>query len=153
VTLHEVAPVEAMRLSFIGCLRNILTFLVYGVLLFILSILASIPFGLGWLVLLPIIVGSIYAGYRDIFLQHCWGLPRISSPPAPAARPAGAARPRSHRPRAATPARTATSPSHDPSRRATASAAQSSRGCTATMRAPWPRVPAPACNARGSPVP
>lgn len=70
VTLHEVAPVEAMRLSFVGCLRNILTFLVYGVLLFILSILASIPFALGWLVLLPIIGGSIYAGYRDIFLQH-----------------------------------------------------------------------------------
>ncbi len=69
-TLHDVAPVEAIRLSFVGCLRNALAFLVYGVLMFILSILASIPFGLGWLVALPIIGGSIYAGYKDIFLQH-----------------------------------------------------------------------------------
>lgn len=69
-TLHDVAPVEAMRLSFTGCLRNILAFLVYGVLLFILSVLASIPFALGWLVLAPVICGSIYAGYKDIFLQH-----------------------------------------------------------------------------------
>jgi hypothetical protein len=70
VTLHDVPPVEAMKRSFFGCLRNILAFLVYGVLLFILAILASIPFGLGWLVVLPMFVGSVYAGYKDIFLAR-----------------------------------------------------------------------------------
>jgi hypothetical protein len=40
------------------------------VLLFILAILASIPFGLGWLVVLPMFVGSVYAGYKDIFLAR-----------------------------------------------------------------------------------
>jgi uncharacterized membrane protein len=69
-TLHNVPPVEAMKSSFTGCLRNLLAFLVYGVLLFILSILASIPFGLGWLIVLPMIAASIYSGYKDIFLQH-----------------------------------------------------------------------------------
>lgn len=70
VTLHNVAPVEAMKLSFRGCLRNLLPFLVYGVGLFVLAIVASIPFGLGWLVALPMIAGSVYASYKDIFLQH-----------------------------------------------------------------------------------
>jgi uncharacterized membrane protein len=70
VTLHNVAPVDAMKLSFRGCLRNLLSFLVYGVVLFVLAILASIPFGLGWLVLLPMMAGSVYAAYKDIFLQH-----------------------------------------------------------------------------------
>ncbi len=69
-TLHDLPPVEAMKRSFTSCLRNLLAFLVYGVLLFILSILASIPFGLGWLVVAPMIAGSIYSGYKDIFLQH-----------------------------------------------------------------------------------
>jgi uncharacterized membrane protein len=69
-TLHNVPPVDAMKTSFSGCLRNLVPFLVYGVLFFILAILASIPFGLGWLVLLPMMAGSIYSGYKDIFLQR-----------------------------------------------------------------------------------
>ena len=69
-TLNDLAPVEAMKLSFAGCLRNIVPFLVYGILLFVLAILASIPFGLGWLVVLPIMAGSVYAAYKDIFLTH-----------------------------------------------------------------------------------
>jgi uncharacterized membrane protein len=68
VTLHDVQPVEAMKLSFRACIRNILPFLVYGVFLLILAILASIPFGLGWLIVLPMVAGSVYAGYKDIFL-------------------------------------------------------------------------------------
>lgn len=68
--LHDVAPTQALRLSFRGCLRNILPFLVYGVLGLILGALATIPFGLGWLVLLPVMAGSVYAAYRDIFVQQ-----------------------------------------------------------------------------------
>ncbi len=68
--LHAVAPVQALQSSFRGCLRNIVPFLVYGVLVLILAMLASIPLGLGWLVLLPVMAGSVYAGYKDIFLQH-----------------------------------------------------------------------------------
>jgi uncharacterized membrane protein len=68
VVLHNVAPVESMKLSLRGCLRNILPFLVYGVIAFILGVLASIPLALGWLVLLPVLAGSAYASYRDIFL-------------------------------------------------------------------------------------
>lgn len=68
-TLNDVPPVDAIRQSFEGCLRNFVPFLVYGILLFVMSIVASIPFGLGWLVLLPITAGSIYSAYKDIYLQ------------------------------------------------------------------------------------
>lgn len=69
-TLNDVPPVDAIKLSFEGCLRNIAAFLVYGILLFVLAIVASIPFGLGWLVLFPVTAGSIYAAYKDIYLQR-----------------------------------------------------------------------------------
>lgn len=68
-TLHDLAPVDAMKTSFRGCLRNWLPFLVYGVITFILALIATMPFGLGWLVLMPVLAGSVYAGYKDIFLQ------------------------------------------------------------------------------------
>lgn len=68
-TLHDVAPVQAMTASFKGCLRNWLPFIVYGVVVFVLMVIASIPFMLGWFVLLPVLAGSVYAGYKDIFLQ------------------------------------------------------------------------------------
>ena len=69
VALHDVAPVEAMKRSVRGCLRNLLPFLVYGVIALILAILASLPLALGWLILLPVLAGSAYASYRDIFLD------------------------------------------------------------------------------------
>jgi hypothetical protein len=47
-----------------------LAFLVYGVLCLVLALLASIPFGLGWLVFVPVLVASAYAGYNDIFGQR-----------------------------------------------------------------------------------
>jgi uncharacterized membrane protein len=57
----------AMKLSFKGCLRNILPFLLYGVAGLFLVILGSLPMFLGLLVVLPVLTASIYAAYRDIF--------------------------------------------------------------------------------------
>lgn len=67
VMLNNVRPVQALKLSFIGCLKNTVPFLVFGFIAFILTIVASIPFGLGWLVLMPTLTASIYVGYKDIF--------------------------------------------------------------------------------------
>ena len=69
VVFHEQAAGEAMKNSFVACLKNIAPFLIYGVIMLLLSILASIPFGLGFLVLGPVIVTSLYTSYRDIFFQ------------------------------------------------------------------------------------
>jgi uncharacterized membrane protein len=67
VTLNGMDVGAALKASFFGCLKNIVPFLVYGVVLFVLAIVASIPFGLGWLVLGPVLVASVYTAYRDIF--------------------------------------------------------------------------------------
>ena len=69
VVFHEVAPMAAMRSSFHGCLRNFMPFLLYGVVGLVLGILAVIPLGLGLLVLGPVMWGSMYVGYRDIFVR------------------------------------------------------------------------------------
>lgn len=68
IVLHEMAPVEALKASFFACLRNWLPFLIYGVVLLVLSLAAAIPAGLGYLVLIPVLVASVYTAYRDIFL-------------------------------------------------------------------------------------
>jgi uncharacterized membrane protein len=69
VVFHERGPVEAMQESFVGCLKNIVPFLVYGLIGLVFAILASIPVGLGWLLLGPVLIGSLYASYRDIYLE------------------------------------------------------------------------------------
>ncbi len=67
VVLRGVTATEAMKLSFVGCLRNWLPFTVYGVIAFVLMMVAMIPFGLGMLVLVPVLNASIYLGYKDVF--------------------------------------------------------------------------------------
>jgi uncharacterized membrane protein len=67
VLFQELEPLEAMKRSFAGCLKNIVPFLIYGVLAFILCAIAAIPLGLGLLVAIPILIASAYVGYRDIF--------------------------------------------------------------------------------------
>jgi len=68
VVFHEIGAMDAMKASFFGCLKNVVPFLVYGIVGMLLSIVASIPFGLGWLVLGPVMIASVYVSYRDIYL-------------------------------------------------------------------------------------
>lgn len=69
VLMHDMAPVEAMKASFGASFRNIVPFLVYGIVMLVLAILAVIPFGLGMLVWLPLMIASTYAAYRQIFTE------------------------------------------------------------------------------------
>ena len=69
VVFNGLSAGEAMKASFAGCLKNIVPFLLYSVILFLAALVASIPFGLGWLVLGPVLAASLYTGYRDIFFQ------------------------------------------------------------------------------------
>lgn len=59
----------ALKESFFAVFRNILPFLWFGVLYFILAAIATIPLMLGWLVLLPVLMLTIYASFRDIFME------------------------------------------------------------------------------------
>lgn len=67
VALEEMSAWEAMKLSFKACLKNILPFLLYSLVAMVLMIVGSIPFGLGLLIVSPILIGAIYSAYRDIF--------------------------------------------------------------------------------------
>lgn len=69
VMFHDKPAVEAMKESFAGCLRNIVPFLVYGVVMMVFGVIASIPLGLGWLVLGPVLCTSFYTSYKDIYLS------------------------------------------------------------------------------------
>lgn len=69
VIFNGMAAVDAMRLSFVACLKNIIAFQIYGITLVALVILATMPYGLGLFILIPTLFASIYASYRDIFVD------------------------------------------------------------------------------------
>jgi uncharacterized membrane protein len=60
-------PIKAMKTSFAACMRNVPPFLVYGLLGIVFAVVATIPLGLGWLVLIPVYAATIYTSYKDIF--------------------------------------------------------------------------------------
>lgn len=88
VLFNDYRTVDALKASFYACLKNIVPFLIYGLaflavgigvsfvvgvlvallsLLGPLAMLAMVPFVLMALVFGPVVVASIYTGYRDIF--------------------------------------------------------------------------------------
>jgi len=67
VVMHGMTPIDAMKASFGACLRNVFPFLVYGIVMMLLAIVAAIPLGLGMLVWVPLAITSTYASYREIF--------------------------------------------------------------------------------------
>jgi uncharacterized membrane protein len=69
IMIHDVPPVAAMKASLSATFRNVLPFLFYGVVMLVLAILAAIPFGLGMLVWIPLMITSAYASYRQIFTE------------------------------------------------------------------------------------
>ena len=67
VVLNGETPFAALQKSFAASWQNVGAFLLYGLIMIGLAIVASIPFLLGWIVLGPMLVGSCYAGWRTIF--------------------------------------------------------------------------------------
>ena len=50
-----------------GACSNVMPFLIYGLIGIVLAVVATIPFALGWLVVGPVTIASIYTSYCDIF--------------------------------------------------------------------------------------
>lgn len=67
VMFRGIAPLDAARESLAACLKNLVPLLVYGLAGMLLGMLASIPFGLGWLALGPVLGISVYTAYKDLF--------------------------------------------------------------------------------------
>lgn len=53
--------------SIAACWINILPLLVFGLIYLGLAVVATIPLGLGLLILGPVTVGAVYASYREVF--------------------------------------------------------------------------------------
>ena len=69
VYFHNEAPLDALKISFFASLRNWLPFLVYGILMLMLFVVAAIPLMLGFLVAGPLALISIYTSYRAVFTE------------------------------------------------------------------------------------
>jgi uncharacterized membrane protein len=67
VGLNNLTAIQAMKLSFVACLKNMLPFLLYGFIFMLLLVAAIIPFGLGLLIAVPVMMTSLYASYVDVF--------------------------------------------------------------------------------------
>ena len=70
VFFNHMQPVAALKVSFEACMKNVLAFLVYGLIVLVLAFFAALPVGLGFLVLIPVLAGSVYAAYRDVFVAN-----------------------------------------------------------------------------------
>ena len=58
-----------LRLSLVACLKNILPIILWTLCLCPLAVAALIPCGLGFLVLMPVMLLGMYVSYRQIFLD------------------------------------------------------------------------------------
>ena len=67
VGFDGLAPVESMKLSLTATMNNWLALLVWGVLAILLVLAGAIPFGLGLLVVMPMLSAGYYLMYRTIF--------------------------------------------------------------------------------------
>jgi uncharacterized membrane protein len=69
VMMHGMPAVRAMQASFWAALRNFLPFLVYGLAMTGLLVLAMLPFALGLFAWLPLLIATVYTSYRGVFTQ------------------------------------------------------------------------------------
>jgi uncharacterized membrane protein len=75
IVFRKMPAWQALKASFSACLQNFGAFTLYGVVIVVLWVAATLPVMVGLVIVLPVIFGSIYASYMDIF---------ESSPEAPA---------------------------------------------------------------------
>jgi uncharacterized membrane protein len=74
VILDNVPAVRAMQLSVRACLLNLLPFLLYGVIMVGLLVVAMAPLLAGLVLWVPLAVISNYTSYRDVFPAPATGL-------------------------------------------------------------------------------
>ena len=59
----------AVQDSIAACWMNMLPLLVFGLIGLVLAVIAAIPFGLGFLILWPVMSCAVYASYREVFAE------------------------------------------------------------------------------------
>ena len=69
IAFHQMSMTHAMRWSLYAALSNLGAMIVYGACLLGLFFLGALPWLLGMLVVVPMMVISTFIGYRDVFEQ------------------------------------------------------------------------------------
>ena len=69
VAFHGLSPIGALNKGFAACLKNAGAFAVFGFTMALLHFVAVLPAGLGLVVLLPVVIGTLHASYRDVFSE------------------------------------------------------------------------------------
>lgn len=67
VLFEGVEPLDAIAVSLVACLKNIVPLSLFAAMALALGVLATFAFGLGFLVLIPVLAGASYASFRDVF--------------------------------------------------------------------------------------
>jgi hypothetical protein len=67
IVFRKMPVWPALKTSFGACVQNIGAFTLYGVVVVLLWVAATLPVMIGLVIVLPVIFGSIYASYVDIF--------------------------------------------------------------------------------------
>ena len=70
IYFHDIGILQAARLSFAGCWRNMWPFFWWGILCAILLLFGAVLLLVGLLVVIPALNYSIYVAYRDIFVDE-----------------------------------------------------------------------------------
>ncbi len=69
VAFKDMPAVAAMKLSFLACIKNIIPLQLYTITMVVLAVIAAMPYGLGFFLLVPVLFASLYASYEDIFVE------------------------------------------------------------------------------------
>jgi uncharacterized membrane protein len=70
VVLQQVPPWTAYKMSFVAICRNAGAMIVFDLILLLWAIVATIPLGLGWIVLAPTLATAWYASWRELFTDN-----------------------------------------------------------------------------------
>lgn len=67
LVFEGLEPLDAIMTSLQACLKNAVPLGLFAIMVVGLAILAAFAFGLGYLVLIPVLTGASYASFRDVF--------------------------------------------------------------------------------------
>ena len=67
LAFHELSTAHAIRWSLYAALSNLGAMLAYGIALTVVFVAGALPWGLGLLVAIPVMVASTYTGYAEVF--------------------------------------------------------------------------------------
>jgi uncharacterized membrane protein len=70
VLFKQCSPIAAMQTSARACLNNLMPLSLYGAVMMVLSFLATASVMLGWLILLPVAIATVYTAYQDLFPEQ-----------------------------------------------------------------------------------